>query len=415
MVREDFYTGEPVANGSPPFFQNLISEQEAVENASFGKYDYDPSTRMMMTQPMSIYPGGYGYNYNMNPQVGIGSVPYGYGNPALQYQQQMMYQQQQQMMQSNQQVEYFIKPVNFGGNEYLPTSDYNEDIERMKMEYWQKEQEEFAKGVVNNSNNPYYGAYNYYGVPYFNPYQYNSLKTELNQKIDQIKEEARENRINFNIQIAKLAHNIAGDVYNEQELEERYRGKYVQSVGGIPPMTYAEIYNQNRFNNLVPFDNSQFYRDQYAATSKEYNDVIPQNASLKECFDGMGIVSSNYELEEEAHRRRDGGALYNSSDNSYKYFVRAKAAERFAKANGNSLVNTIKHDTMNNFPTLSQSAKLLDDGTLNITCNFGSRAGQVYSVHNSQEAGYEQDRERFTSFLNSIPGSVYLDSPNPSS
>ena len=37
---------------------------------------------------------------------------------------------------------------------------------------------------------------------------------------------------------------------------------------------------------------------------------------------------------------------------------------------------------MSAFPTLNQTATLTDDGTLNITCNFGSRAGQTYSVHN---------------------------------
>ena len=67
---------------------------------------------------------------------------------------------------------------------------------------------------------------------------------------------------------------------------------------------------------------------------------------------------------------------------------------------------------LSGFPTLAESAKLTEDGTLNITCNFGSRAGQVYSVHNSEEAGYEQDRQRFQQFIDSIPHSIYLDSPN---
>ena len=43
MIRENFFTGEPVIDGSPPFLENnIISENEAEQNASFGKYDYDP-------------------------------------------------------------------------------------------------------------------------------------------------------------------------------------------------------------------------------------------------------------------------------------------------------------------------------------------------------------------------------------
>ena len=116
-------------------------------------------------------------------------------------------------------------------------------------------------------------------------------------------------------------------------------------------------------------------------------------------------------------------------DNSYKYYVKAKAAERYAKKNGIQInnmaqqpqqpyannVQDLKQEVINSMPTLSQSATLCDDGTLNITCNFGSKAGQVYSVHNSQEAEYEEDRARFKAFVDSIPGSIYLNNPNPNS
>ena len=76
--------------------------------------------------------------------------------------------------------------------------------------------------------------------------------------------------------------------------------------------------------------------------------------------------------------------------------------------------NEMMQSFVNNSPVLSQSAKLADDGTLNISlnipCNVGSHKGETYTVHNSQEAEYDAKRERFGRFLDSIPGSIYLDS-----
>lgn len=423
MRREDFFTGEVLSGTSPQISE--ISTEEAINNASFGKYDYEPGARLM--QPISINPGGYGYNtpnpYFMNPPQYNGyyqpNMGYGYNggfNPYYnnyynaQYQQQQYYQQQMQ-----QEVRTFIKPVNLSGSEYLPPMNYEDKIEQLKIDYWTKEQEEIGRKSVNN--NGLYSGYNYYGAPFYNPYQYNSFNSEISNKIQEMQEKAKENRLNLNIQLATLAHNYLGDKYNEDELKERYTGKYVSNPG--TPITYAEVYEQQRFGNMVPFDNAQFYRDQSAAASREYNEIIPSDSNMKDCFANMGVLNAHYMMEEEKHRRRNGTTLYNSDDNSYKYFVRAKASERYAKENGLSSVsnrfnfNNATQTALNQFPTLSQSAKLCDDGTLNITCNFGSKAGQVYSVHNSQEAGYEQDRERFQQFIDSIPGSIYLDSPNP--
>jgi hypothetical protein len=53
------------------------------------------------------------------------------------------------------------------------------------------------------------------------------------------------------------------------------------------------------------------------------------------------------------------------------------------------------------FPTLSQNARLADDGTLNITYSYSP--GQVNNLNESQ---YQQERARFNSFLNSIPNAL---------
>lgn len=392
MKRENFYTGEPVDTGSPPFYES------AETMASFGKYNYDPSERSMVSIG--------GYNYYPQQQVGIGYPSYNFGyNSAYQY----GYANYNQYYQQPQQISYHIEPLNFGGSEYLPPIDYEEKIEKLKMHYWMKEQE-LAQNT-NNSCGPYGYSSNYYGTPYFYSYNnYNSaLNAEIRSEIEKMKEDARNARFNLNLQLSKLAHNICGDEYDEDALVERFKGKTIVAEYSAPVM--RQIYQSNRFANLTPFDNSQMYREHSLNVSREYNSIIPKDANLAETFANMGVVYANYEMEEEQHRRRNSSVLYDSSNNAYKYFVRSKVAEREAAKKSGSFynINTFspEQNLMDNFPTLSQSAHLCDDGTLNITCNFGSKAGQVYSVHNSQEAEYNEDRERFNRFLNSIPGSIY--------
>ena len=418
MKKEDMYGGESLELGSPPNEQ-YVSYGEAINNAGFGKYLYDPAQRLM-SQPVSLFPGGYGYNthpnpgpqqYYMYPPVGLGSNPY-MGQMYSPYQPNPVFQQPFYQQQQPQEITYFIKPVNFSGNEFLPSANYEEEIEKLKLKYWMEEQENAVKNANTYSTNQYYGyGSNYYGVPYYNPWQYNAVNAEVQQKITEMENEAKENRIQFNMNLSRLAHNLAGDGnIDESKLEEVYRGKIVQSPMG---MTTQDVYDSVRFNNMVPFDNSQFYRDHSMAVSREHNMVISKDSDMQECFTNFGALHAKYDLEEEQHRRRNGATLYNSNNDAFKYFVRAKAAERYGKTNQPAgYMNTGFNPGMNRFPTLQESAKLLDDGTLNITCNFGSKMGQTYSVHNSQEAEYDKDRERFQGFINSIPGSIYLNNPN---
>lgn len=445
MQQEDFYTGEPVITGSPPLFssENVVSmnsnDAVAADMASFGKYCYEPGARQQAPQyysPISIYPGGYGYNNNfINPTVGLGSQPAyqpnfgfynGAPNPVFGGYQQPYYQQPQ----PQQPTSYHVKGVSNGG-EYMPPIDFDKVANEVQMEFWTKQQETEAKAEVDRSQqyqNPYnpfgYGG-NYYGCSYYtNPYQYNSLNGEIYRRIEEIKEEAREARYNFNFNMSRLAHNFIRDGISDEDIERRYRGEDIAIPQAVIPNIY-ELQAQNRLANMQPFDNSQAYRDFHAAVSREFHEIIPENSDLKSTFDNMGIVAANWELEEERHRRRDGGALYNSADNSYKYYVRKKAQERYMREKGvvsmpanmvNSLggfdANQARQVYVSTSPVLSQSASLADDGTLNVSinlpCNVGSHKGEMYTV-NQNEAQYDEKRERFNRFLDTIPGSIYLD------
>lgn len=454
MRSEDFYTGEPVITGSPPNFSNpnvispiMNATDEAANMASFGAYAYDPATRSMMN------PGGYGYNPGvspnfMNPPVppgiiytapgyGIGAPPSPYGNiqptyniykptvPNPAFQMNGLYQQYQQPQVP---TSYHIPGINIGG-EYMPPADFEKRISELEMEYYNKIINQQAQAEVNAAANNIYsygynGGYNYYGMPFYNQYQYSAADLELRRAVEAMQNEAKENRMAFNMHISKLVHNFNGDNISDEQIRERYSGKDVdipQQSGIIStPQDYWEI---GRFYNVEPFDNSQQYRDHFIRVREEFSKIIPPDSNLKDTFDNMGIVAAQYEMEEELHRRRDGGNLYDNSDNTYKRLIRKKAQERYAAEKGISLSKTgavipnfnaqqAKQNFISNSPTLSNCATLQDDGTLNVSlklpCNVGSHAGQIYSV-NSQESLYDGKRERFNQFLDSIPGSIYLD------
>lgn len=445
MVYEDFYTGEPVDSGSPPSFQERKNEYEAAQMATFGTYDYDPGARMMNMQPyqspytpyanMPSYGLGSPYRYtpngNLAPTYGVYQPGYNtqffnqynnpyYNNPYQQYRQPQV------------PTSYTIPGINMSG-EYLYPLDVEQRIDNIQKDYFMKMQQDQAIRDVDNKTSVYgysgnYG-YNYYGVPYYNPWQYNSVSTELSREVDQLQAEARENRLNFNLKISKLAHNIVGGNADEELLRERYVGKTVPIPQHyIPTTDFEEMRRQNSLKNAEPFDNSAFYRQQFAQVSEEFHKYISPDSNLKEVSDNMNLVWADWEMEEEQHRRKNLTTMYDSSNNAYKYYIQRKAQERYCQEKGiampgftnlgNPTYNTtttnpklaLQQNILDQFSTLSSSVKLADDGTLNVVCNVGSNKGQVYSVVsgvNQNEDEYRAKKERFDRFLGSITSSIY--------
>ena len=412
MIQQDFYSGLP----SNPEEE----ERRATEFASFGKYDYEPGARIMhqVGNPPGMTPPGIGSPVMMMNQYGNIQPTYnqyrtGY-NPVLGYNpyyNPMYYQQQQQYMQQykDRPATVVVRGINRDG-EYLPPIDYDKNIEQMKTDYWGKYQEQVAQNAVKNSNMNLYNGFNYYGTPYYNPWQYNQIDTEINQKVDEIKQEAKDNRMALNLQLSKLSHGVARDHMPEEVIKERYEGKVIE-LPTESNYSVGEMYQASVLDNLTEFNNAQFYQEQYQRNVAIRDNFIKKDGSLKETFENIGIVMSEWEMEEEMHRRRDLTTNYNSSDGSYRYFVRRKAQERYARENGIDLPNVAnrfdpevaKQNSLNSFSTLKDSVSLGPDGTLNVTCNVGSHAGEVYQV-NDEEQKY---KERFESFLGSINKSIY--------
>lgn len=414
MEKVDYYSGEVINEYGARTTDEMMAEQFA----SFGQYNYGVPASQIIT------PGSYGQPYGLggyNQYQYYNPAGYSAPNPAFAYMQQAGIQpmyQQPQIPQGD--ITYDIPGMNFG-NEYLPPMDYENLLNALQMEYWNNSINEEAKRAVSNiqQGNTQYNAYgqpinqyNYYGSPYFyNPYSYNSYTAEFNDKLKEIEEDARERRTKFNINLSRLAQNIMGNHgYDDNVIQELYRGKTMT----VPGITYTDVYEFNRLNNLVPFNNAEEYRKRDAAISAEFNKYIKPNASMNETFDNMALVWNQYELQEEESRRRS--RVKDSYDsNSYKYLVKKSAMERYAKENGVLLpgagptstqdyytnqFNKIKQQAFQNFPTLAATSRLADDGTIHINYTEVNE--------NVNEAAYQQQKNRFNAFLNSIPG-VFVD------
>lgn len=435
MIQQDFYSGEPTSLGSP----NISSEAEAANMASFGKYDYNSGSRNFY-QPNNMNMN----QYNQQQQaIGIGAPYFNngynqynngfnnqytytqYGNVAPNRPYNGFFPQQSQMFSAPvQQTTYHIPGFNPGGSEFMPTPDYKDQIEQLELEYWFARQEADVKAEMDMQqsvygNNNYYG-YNYYGMPYYNPYKYNSVDNEFSQKINKIKDDARNTRLQFNINMLKAAHHYLGDDVSEEEIVQACTGKDVTVSSQSSFISPQEYYQYTKFNNLVPFDNSSYYRNARAKHQRELDEIIPPDSNMEETFERLGILYAMYEMEEESHRRRDKSTSYSSADNTYKYFVKRKAKERYAAEHGmmpderkSDIGKVFSSQLLNGLPTLSQNATIADDGTLNVSLslpvNVGSHRGETYTIDNQNEAEYNKKREQFGRFLDSIKGDIYLD------
>jgi hypothetical protein len=444
MERVDFYSGEPVNE----YGAQTEDEKIAEEFASFGRTYYE-ELRANNVNP-GAYNNNYGGwnqpNYNMNPyaynngwnngwnqnynygwnnQYVPGYQNYNMGNPAYAYMQQMGMQpysyQQQNVPQGD--ITYDIPGLSFG-NDYLPPAGYEDTIAEMEQEFLRERIENEAKAVVNNFQRNQYGAngynngYNYYGTPYHNPYTYTDYN-KYQTRLDEMKEEARERRIRLNINLSKLAHNVCGETYDENVIEEIYRGKTIT----VPGVTYTDLYEYNRLQSLVPVNNADYYRQLDAAVSADYHKYISKDANMQETFENMGLVWNEYEREEEKHRRRlIAGSCYDS--NAYNYRLLKNDIERIAKEKGiiiptaydsngdmictssnENIRNTfdeLKRAALEEFPSLAESAHLDKNGVLHI--NYKD---PTTSNNNTEESKYLKDRDRFFRFLGSMQKTVF--------
>lgn len=418
MKKVDFYSGEPSFDGSPPITQDeamiaaaqmqSINSYVSQQKQSNNNYSYDPLTRQALQ--FQGQNNGYFNPYQQQPYhqgIGYPAAP-SYYNPNFQQQQFYNQYQQQSILQQPTSRTISIPGYNPSG-EFLFSNEDLEKLEQMKLDYIRRRREIEVKNQAEQNT-----GYNYYGSPFYTGtyFKIRELDQEFYQKIEEIEQEARERRKQFNLRMGRLAHKAAHEKMSEETLLERYNGREI-TIEAPEIQNFQETYGEAyKLANLVEIDTTIPYVNAFNQIREQHAKYVDPNADAKHAFENYGLLEYEYEEEKRTHEMRNLGNNYSSS--SYSRLMKQKILERetgykqqqveeFINPPEQGFIGYPLNPNMAQFPTLAKNAHLADDGTLHITCNFGSHNGEVLAVHNSQEAEYEKDRERFNAFLASIP------------
>ena len=412
MIKTDFYSGLPVEEPS-----NVLDVQTLDQNnaAIMNGYATDPNQRFMQIssqqqQPFNPFVPQQNYYqqntipyqpsmspYRMQFQQGNS---FGYaGNPAMGMYNNQNWGMQQMQPQFKEQTVH-VPGLSFGSGMRL-LSNAEEVCDKMQVEMMIEQEEAALKrqerfqGYFNNN-----GYYNYYGMPYYNSMNDNSIYNKYRGKVEEMRREAQERRIEFDKNLKRLCNNILGQEMSEEDLDSLYRG-YDYT---IPAQTMQTMYDCERFDKMVPVSNQQVYANNFDNLHNFYDGIMQQmdKQDLNGFFGALGIVQVCDNLEKEQHNRRDGSRLYDSD--SYKRYLRKHIAERngYIQQNINQpQMNAAQILDASMYPTMSQSGKILDDGTITITAPpwLGGSTGRRILVSNEMEQHFEQNRQ---AFLNSI-------------
>jgi hypothetical protein len=455
MFKTNFYTGEMTGTTNG---EQYTTEAEATFNAGFGQY---AAQQYIPQQPYglggNIYQQQYGPPQQMYYQNPYMTQPqYGYGNnytnpafnPAFSYQN---YQQSFQQQHPQQFSQVYIPPVNISGNEYLLPGNFDEIVSDMAVRICQEEAEYKGKQIAEQARlkkqgnyNPYnynaYNGFNYYGTPVFGS-TYNNFHSKVIDELNQIKEEAKQKRLDLSINLSKLAHRTIGDNMSDEDIEAAYKGRYINVQNTVYENNDMDRM-QARFSssNFVQIDPLQSPFKRYCDTMKsEIQSILPEDTTIENFGERAAQLAFKWEVEEMYDSRRRFDQSYDSS--AYKRLLKEKCAEKAANEHGFSLIRSeeptpitqiknqisdieakrakdmspdekerIMKEGLNllGLPLMSEAVYFDEDGTMCLRANVGNHKGEMYTVNNENEAAYANKRALFAGFLDSIPRSEEL-------
>ena len=415
MNRYDYFSGEPIT-GSPSFSSvaGISTDMQTVMGSTPQQqptqYNYDPNMRSMQMNPSQTQyfnPGGYGYNtgypgqmFPMNPPMGNTNMGFqGFqGNPALAMINNMNngqgfspfsggfynpYQMQQPV--------YYDKVVHVPGfntgTEVLFPANIEEICDQLQIEMMIEQEEAIAErnkrfqGYFNNN----FGT-NYYGMPFTSNYMDQGILNKYRAKIEALKQEAMERRTRLNKGLSKLAHNYLGDEVTDEDIDRIYDG-YSYTIPANTLRIQADV---DRFSRMQPVSNQHIYAKHFNDMQRMYTQMVGENPNMNEFLQNQGIVAIYESMEEEMHKRKDGTRYY--QEDGYKRFLRKAIMERKGIKPESVQQNGIPMS--NAFPILSQSANMLEDGTLNITAPAWLGGRQI-TLNNEMEQHFEENRQKF--------------------
>ena len=387
MIRENFYTGEPI-QGSPPSFGFGSTNMRVTYS--------DPNERMANLQQQINMPFQY-QPTNPFAQQQIGSQGYnqpqgfqGYqGNPALQLlAQKNGFQNYNIPMQGNMffaQPQFQDRVIHVPG--FNPSQDtlFDRDIELEaaklqgqmidELERADYDRRQRIQGYFNNT----YGN-NYYGMPFMNSFADPQIIQKYRNMANEIRQEGIKRRMDFNKKLSKIAHRYLKDDISDEDIDKIYEGySYTQTA-----TTQQEDALYASLKRMVPVSNVGMYQQHFNMVHNTMQSLMGTNNDMNGFLQAQGLVQVAENLEEEMHARRDLTSMY-SRDTFRKRIARAKI---------------IREDNdSNKFPVLSNAAQLLDDGTMVLQApnlfGLNNNVDRQVVINNQLEAHYEENRRRF--------------------
>ena len=256
--------------------------------------------------PYYTYNNGLGQNYCANPAAAA--------NPFI-----------QQDMYSCYSTAITIPPVRHGG-ETLFDKDAIDRIDTLRLKLVCEDMKRTKEDRVNNTGY-FYGSY------YDNSRQ--RMIDIVNKAIEEEVEKARGYRKEFEMNLSRIAHKHANDGVTEEQIQEAYTGKTIQNPLIRNREDIEFEMKQARFRNMVPIDTSLKYKMYDAAVTAEFRSVIPKNTTLKELGPKLVELQNKYDLDEEYHRRlRYNTYRTGKATDSYRYFMQRRIELERAEQNG---------------------------------------------------------------------------------
>ena len=359
-------------------FMNPPTPQPNLQTPNFQGFAGNPALQMIQQNPNLMGGGGLGYQPN-------------WWNP---------YAQQPQYQDKVVQVPGF----NTGSDALFP-ADIEERVEKLQLDMMIEQEEADIKrqktfqGYFNNN----YGAYNYYGMPYYANTMDQSIQNKYRQIVMDIRQEAVEKRKNLNKHLSKLAHNYIGDDITDEDIDMIYDG-YSYT---IPAARFEVDAKQEELRRFKPVSNQQMYVQHYNEVQQATQKLIGTDLNMNEFLEAQGVLKVADMLAEDYAKRRDTTRYY--QEDSYKRFLRRSIMERNGIApQTHPVLNPGENIPYGNqFPTLNQASTLLEDGTISISApnHFGlnNNTNRQIVLDNKMEEHFAENRRRFLESIYNQP------------
>lgn len=433
MFRSNMISGEPEFHSPPNDNFGLISEEEATYNANLtpmggGGYSYDTTQRFQQLYQQEQLRGNYptmsGFEQFMTaPGYYAGNnqgqpLPPG-ANPVL-----TMFGPNSGMANSDQpfyglgggqqlQERVVRVPGYSPGGEMMPPADIEEKIAQLQLEM-EIELDEAYQEKLNRQKEFFERtggvSYNYYNTPTFGAY-YNDpvIIGKYRKIIEGLRNEAIEKRSSLNRHLSKLCHNFTGNEISDEDIDKVYADKFV--TVSVQDQQYD--YTYDLLSKCKEYDPAEPYKRHFIEVSEKHNKYFNGGeADLTSFLNNAGEMLRDEALEKEVEKNRDAKGYY-AQDGSFKNLLRRRVYER---RTGQTLQENqpipVHGENMlmasGLFPTLANSATLLEDGSLQINRPAwqGGTGQSPILIRNEMEENYEKNRDAFMK-------SIYQNDPRP--